>query len=314
MKFQKIIKMFLLLLPGMLFSEDSGDRAGFDFLSTEIGARPAAMGGAFSAMVGDLNGLSHNPASLIGVRDKETSITFIDHFLDFQVGFIGFNKNLNRAGQIGFGLSYINYGEFKSRDLLGQELGTFVPFDFIITSTYSDSLRKGLYYGISLKYMQSKIYQYSASAIVFRGGLIYRLPKSGWDLGLEIANIGGVLDPFVDVRDKLPISYRIGFSKILTHLPLKINFDFIRYHYEKSDLLLGLYWTIGGEFTISKNLRLRWGYNSKGSEQKVNVGPSRLAGVNLGFGIKIGKYWLDYGYSSYGVIGSMNYFTLATSL
>jgi hypothetical protein len=115
---------------------------------------------------------------------------------------------------------------------------------------------------------------------------------------------------FIDEREKLPITYRLGVSKGLAHLPLLLNFNLIKYHYDDSKLSLGLYWAIGGEFTITDNFFIRWGYHSRGSEEKVGNNSDRFAGVSLGFGLFLQRYRLDYGFSSFGALGSMNTFTL----
>ena len=66
---------------------------------------------------------------------------------------------------------------------------------------------------------------------------------------------------------------------------------------------------MGGEFTISENFFLRWGYNSRGSEEKVGAGSDRLAGISLGLGIKYKTYRFDYSFATYGAMGGMHFLT-----
>lgn len=306
------IFVLLLLIPWISVNGSGAESAGFFFLNNEMGARPTAMGGGCVALSGDIHGLLKNPASLIGLEDWETTFSYQDHLLDFQTGFIGTTKHFRSIGQLGLGIGYINYGEFKERDIFGEEMGSFVPFDFLLVVSRAAPISMKMFWGGSLKYIQSRIHNYTSNAVALDLGAIYRLPDVNWDFGLSIMNLGYVFKSYIDVREKLPIQYRCGVAKRLAHLPLKVHIDLIRYHYDESDLFLGLYWVIGGEFTLSEKIRLRWGYNSKGQEQGIHIGQDRLAGISIGLGITILKYQFDIGYNSYGALGSINSFSLST--
>ena len=71
--------MIVLYLP---LARSESQTTGFDFLRVDMGARPAAMGGAFVAVTTDLHGLIYNPASLLGIDDWDASFTFHDYLLD----------------------------------------------------------------------------------------------------------------------------------------------------------------------------------------------------------------------------------------
>ena len=72
--------------------------------------------------------------------------------------------------------------------------------------------------------------------------------------------------------------------------------------------------TAGGEFRMSKVIRLRFGYdNEKRKELKVGT-TAGLAGFNLGLGITTSGYNVDYAFSSMGPIGEFHRFGVTTSL
>jgi len=304
------ILLFLVFLPVFLQAGENGGKAGFEFLRWEIGARPTAMGGAFVSMIGDLYGLRYNPATLVGTKDMETTFTYLNSFLDFKSGFAGLSKSVSGMGQVGIGIFYTNYGEFRRTDVGDTDMGSFTPADYVVSVTYADSLTMGLRFGASFKYIQSRIDQYTSSAVAADIGIIYRLPKENVSVGFSILNAGSALRAFVEVHEKLPTSYRLGVSERLAHLPLLLNFNLIKYQYEESSFLGGLYWALGGEFTIMERFFLRWGYNSRGREEKGGVDTYPLAGVSLGLGISYRKYRFDYGWSSYGALGNANTFTI----
>ena len=301
-------------MPILLWAQSNGSRAGFDFLRTQMGARPASMGGAFVAVTGDLHGILYNPAGLGDVRDMEATCTYLDHLLDIKSGFMGFAKSFGSVGQWGIGVSYINYGEFRRTDIVGEDLGSFVAGDFVVSGAYANVLPMGFRYGVSVKYIFSRIDQYVSSALAFDLGVIYRIPSQDLNVGLSVLNLGRSIDAFIDEHEALPTSYRLGLSKRLAHLPLLLNVDLIRYQHEKSNIFWGLYWALGSEFTITDNFFLRGGYHSRGSEEKIGSDSDRFAGVSIGFGIRYRKYQLDYGRCTYGAVGSMNSFTVTFAL
>jgi len=300
-----------IYLPVILLASSKEEVSGFDFLRWEIGTRPASMGGAFIAVIGDLNGLTYNPATLSGARNMEVNFTYLSYLLDIKSGFVGFNRAIKNSGQLGIGIFYTNYGKFERTDVTGNFLGSFSPGDYVITAAYANSLPAGIRYGISVKFIQSRIDQYTAGAIAADAGIIYRIEKQNLNIGFVVKNFGKTVSKFMRVYEKLPVSYRAGIAKQLAHLPLLLNFNLIKYQYNRSPNLGGFYWALGGEFTVTSNFFLRWGYNSRGKEEKIETGSNHFAGVSLGLGIKYGKYCFDYGYSSYGILGGMNYFTVA---
>jgi len=308
---RKISWFFVFILPFSLFSEDTGGMAGFEFLRSDMGARPGAMGGAFIAVPGDLQGTAYNPANIVGIENRTVVASYTDHILDFNQGFIGYAQNVAQAGIFGVGVSYMSYGEFIRTDPEGNENGTFHPSDLLLAVTYGDRPIENLSYGVSAKYIRSQIDGYTSSALAADLGLIFSIPKEQLDLALAFLNLGKSVDAFVEDHESLPMAVRLGFGKRLAHLPLLLNFHFLRYSDLESDLFWGLYWALGGEFTISEKLFLRLGYNSRGSEQKTDSNSDRFAGISIGLGLIFSKYHIDYARSSQGIIGSLNQFSLS---
>ena len=54
---------------------DSAGTAGFNFLKSGVGARPAALGGAYTAVVGDLEATGSNPAGVFGIRERSATLS-----------------------------------------------------------------------------------------------------------------------------------------------------------------------------------------------------------------------------------------------
>ena len=72
--------------------------------------------------------------------------------------------------------------------------------------------------------------------------------------------------------------------------------------------------TVGAEFTLSKALRLRLGYDNQ-TRKDLKIGTTAgVAGLNIGVGLVISKYSFDYGFSSMGLIGGLHRISISTTL
>jgi hypothetical protein len=118
-------------------------------------------------------------------------------------------------------------------------------------------------------------------------------------------NFGYVTSAFVQTKDDLPLNYRIGFSKRLAHLPLLLNM--IIYYFDQEKIRGAL----GGEFTLTNKLFLRLGYDSMGKDFEVDSSKDRFAGAAIGLGVLWNEFRIDYSFTTYGAMGSLNRFSIS---
>ena len=170
-------------------------------------------------------------------------------------------------------------------------------------------------YGISTKFIYSGIQERSSTALAFDLGLLYEFPADGWSFGLSALNLGNQLTTYYDSKEDLPVDIRLGFAKQFEKVPLKLFFSFNRLNDNANDFAARFKnYTFGGEIKLSKALRARLGYNNQ-IRKDLKIGTtSGLAGVNLGFGITISTYLIDYSFSSLGPVGSLHRFGISTNL
>ncbi len=291
----------LFLLNNSSNAGSSSGTAGYEFLKTYVGARPSAMAGAFISTPGDIYAMYFNPAGLAPISNSLVSATYLNHVLDFNSGFIAYTQPIQRVGQLAVGINYMNYGDFEETDEQGTKLGNFSAGSFAIQSSLGRSINENLMAGVSAKFIYSLIDKYTATAIAFDVGLIYKLPFiEDMNVGLGIFNAGATINAFMDQKDPLPLNFVIGFSKKLAHLPLE--YCITANKYIDDDIQLN----VGGEFTLTEGAFLRIGYNSLGREMKVGADEDKFAGMSLGMGFQWNQMSFDYGLSSFGAIGYLN--------
>jgi len=308
--FMQIVRRICLWAGILVFTATAGTPAttGFQFIKSQVGARPAAMAGAFAAVPGDLNDLYYNPAGLAVIQSRSGSFTYLKHLLDFNSGFIGYVEPGLGPGVLAAGLYYMDYGSFKKADQDGTDLGEFGASSLVFTTAYGLQPLNHLYTGASLKYIRASIDNYASDALAVDGGLIYHLPGQQLTLAASFANLGRSMTSFINYREKLPFLMRFGVAKHLAHLPLLWSFNIYRYSDED------WHGALGGEFTLSEHVFLRLGYDNSGKDLKVNLSGDRFAGAAIGLGLVWKKYRFDYAWSSMGELGSLNRFSLSGDL
>ncbi|MBN1999043.1 PorV/PorQ family protein [candidate division KSB1 bacterium] len=277
---------------------------GFQFLRTNVGARPAAMAGSFLAIPGDIHSLYFNPAGISRIEKRTAGFTYQDDLLDFNSGFVGFVQPQVGPGNIGVGILYKDYGNFSKRDTKGADLGQFSANSISMAVGYGIEAKKNLLLGASVKYIRFSIDNYFADAAALDAGVMYIFPQYHLALAAGLLNLGTAMSAFVETKDELPLNYRVGLSKKLEHLPLLINLTIYQYQHE------ALNGAIGGEFTLSKNLFLRLGYDSMGRDLIVESSDDKFAGAAIGFGILWKDFCFDYAFTTYGELGSLSRFSI----
>lgn len=309
MVFKKIILLsYLLFSTGLIAGTGT---SGFEFLRTDFSARSAGMGGAFVAMRGDLNSFFHNPAGLAFIQERQFTFNYVSYLLDINGGQAGYTQRLPQLGQISAAIIYLDYGAFDETNEFAEKTGrSYSANDFTIAVSYADDLEEYFTYGVTLKYVNSKIDVWSANALAFDFGLIYEAPfEEDLFFGISLLNVGKTMSAFVDTKESLPLSLRLGFAKKLAHLPLEFNASLNDLNVSEETIWDRLKkFSVGGEFTLSAMLRLRLGYDNdlhQGLETGKGAG---FAGVSLGFGLIWNDYRFDYSFSSFGDLGTTHRF------
>jgi len=298
-----------LIIPVSLFP---GDRPTYQFLQNDVSARASAMAGSFVSMTGDPAGIFYNPATIGTATNPLASFGYTSHLLDFKSGFAAYTQNIEDVGVIGVGVNYFSFGSFDGVNDQGIETGTFSAGDMAVSLSLARSFEENLYYGITGKFIYSSIADANSSALALDLGLLYLIPGDDpISLGISAANIGSQLDPYVNTKESLPFEIKIGGSIKPQHLPLTLNVNIHKLN-EKRDTFLDTftYFTVGGEFTLSKALRFRFGYNNE-RRKELKIGTSAgMAGFAFGGGLVLKNVRLDYSFTSLGKIGSINRITI----
>lgn len=304
-------------ISGMVWGQSVGTTT-FEFLKTQYSARGAAMANNLLAVKGDVNGMFINPAVLASIQDPQWSINYADHLLDFQAGQLAYTRRLEKFGTVAIGLLYFNYGNFEETNVFGELTGReFSASEFSLAASLANTLGEGFDYGVNVKFIYSSLDNYSASGFAIDAGLFYTAPYlSGAQFGFSISNLGFLLSNYTSAsNDKLPLYVRFGFAKRLAHLPLLFTVslnDLTLKTGDSMDILKRF--SLGGEFDISKVVKLRLGYDNGINRDVKPLEGRSFGGLSAGLGIYWKSFRLDYAFSTYGDLGTLNRLGITGSL
>jgi hypothetical protein len=307
--------IFILIISTTLISTSilyASERPTYQFLQNDVSARASSMAGSYVSMQGDPAGLFYNPATIGTTLDPVASFGYTSHILDIKAGFAAYTQELQGIGVMGFGVNYVNYGSFVGRNDQGIETGTFGAGDMALSVTLASLFEENIYYGLTGKYIYSSIADANSSALAVDLGMMYLIPGDDpISFGIALSNIGAQLDKYGSTAEGLPFEIKVGGTIKPQHLPLQLSVNFHKLNEERNTFLDKFSsFTVGGEFTLSKALRFRFGYNNE-RRKELKIGTSAgMAGFSMGGGLVLKKIRLDYSFNSYGEIGSISRITL----
>ncbi|MEN8193127.1 MAG: PorV/PorQ family protein [Bacteroidota bacterium] len=292
------VVLFLSLLPVInLFAQST-----YDFLRIDMSARAAALGGTYVSNTSDPDVIFYNPAGLNIIENTPISFSFVKHLLDINLASLSTTFEIGGLGKFGTAVQYINYGDFDRADEYGNITGNFSAGDLSVILGYANALAENFYFGINAKFIYSNIDDKSSMGAAGDIGLQYIIPQWGWNIGFSVLNMGKQLTYYSYTEEEIPTTIQFGVSKKLAHTPLELFFAFNRLNADNRFE----YFNAGVEFTLSKVIQLRFGFDpSERKEQKVGSS-SGLAGFSFGLGVNLSGYKFNYAYSSMGMIGAMH--------
>lgn len=308
-------KIIFLSLTLIIFGSSAFSQNTFDFLRLDGSARAGALGGSFVSNNDDADVIFYNPAGMDLLEGNPASFSFVKHLMDINLASLSYSTEFEDIGRFGAAIKYINYGNFEGADEFGTKTGEFNAGEFAFVLGYANQLDDNFYYGANVKFIYSGIETRSSTAMAADLGLHYAIPDKNWNFGFAVLNLGGQLTKYYNTTEDLPLDVVVGLSKRLENLPLRLSVDFHKLNQKRDDFVQRFKaFTVGAEFTLSKVMKLRLGYdNERRSEFKIGT-TAGIAGFNAGLGIKVSDYQFDYAYSSLGSVGGLHRVGVSTSL
>ena len=301
-----------LLLPTAAGAANIFEKVGtFDgqFLKIGVGARPAAMGGAFVAVADDANALFWNAAGIARI-DADKSELSLNHAnwpaeLSFdQAGYVFHLKKI--PGALGVSVRALSMQPMVETTAYQPDpnIGTGNTFDAGMLAagvTYARSFTDKFSAGVTANFINEGLAEFSQQTFAFDVGTLYDVGTLGMKIGMAISNIGSQIK-FIDRESRIPAIFRVGTSATLLQgadQRLLGTFEF-SHPPDNAERL-----NVGAEYSFHKYVFLRGGYN-------INYDTDGLAaGAGFHFPVSVaGMADLDYAYTDMKDLGGAHRFSL----
>ena len=313
----------MMLLPVVTWAQDGV----FNFLRLPFSAHAAALGGNNISLIEDDISLAfHNPALLINVSDNTLHLNYMTYISDSKVAGAMYDKVLGERSVAAVAARYVDYGSFDGYDENNSAMGSFDAKDIEVKLMYSYLLSDRISGGVSGKFISSKYESYNSIALGVDLGLNYYNEDSDFSASLVFANLGGQVKAFDDRTEKLPFDVQLGFSKRLSHAPLRVSVTLNNLnHWDKdhfynadgsednfSEMLLK-HAVFGADLMLGKNFQVSLGYNYRIS-QELSVSGSKWDGLTAGANLSVKRVKLGASYSKLHVSSSSFLFNISYAL
>lgn len=309
-----------------------GTTAG-QFLGISVGPRAVAMGGAYVADATDATSMYWNPGAFQQAGKSQFVFSHMDWLVGTKFRWFGFMLNLGDQNALGVHLTQLNYGEEDVTTVTSPN-GTgerWSAQDLAIGLSYCRRLTDRFSMGGTVKYVEQRIWNESATTFAFDLGLLFVTGFNDMRLGVSMSNFGGDLkldgrdllqqvdiDPANSGSSKslvgslktdpwaLPLLFRVGVAMDVvktSDIRLTAAVDALRPNDNEESI------NAGGELAWNEMVFFRGGYKSifgKGNEE----------GLSFGMGVRytvesVGSMEIHYAYTDFGVFGNLNSIAVA---
>ncbi len=274
-----------------------------NFLKVGVGARPVAMGEAYTALSDDVYGTYYNPAGLAFLERQELSMMHNQFFRGVLQEWAGYAYPAPYAGTFAGSFNILRVKPFDSYDVLDQKTGSVSAADMAGTVSYAYQLSKSrnLAFGVSGKVVQSRLASYSATSGAMDAGLLWGWGETGsWSAGMALRNVGPGMK-FISEQFQLPASAHLAVAYRGSLAPLMTDAAYIFTAEGNAPRDHTPFAAAGFEFRPIEEFPIRFGWRQN---QDAGIGLSAGIGFRSLEGGFVSEWFpeldLDYAFTDYG--------------
>ena len=231
---------------------------------------------------------------------KSVSSSFLIFPQDIQITAIDYKTSFSNYYSK-TSLNIIDYGEFID----SESNIKFKSKDIIFKNHLIMGLYNQLYGSLSLNYINSKISDYSSSALYTQASLF--INHQNFIIETSLNNYGLIIKDYTSYNEILPTS----FSITIIYLPKYLNSSLLIHHNSFDQYSIT---NVFGELFIKDNYSITTGYTSLAHQlYSEDFNNNFLTGFSFGFNFKYDNYIVNIGIKNLGSIGMMNAITLNKS-
>lgn len=327
--------LVLAIAPGANAQDKVGTTAA-PFLTVGIGARALAMGSAQVATAGGPTALYWNPSAITQMRTSGFEFSHTEWFVGSSYEHAALVLNLGGAGHLGISLLSLNYGEMEVTTVTNPD-GTgelFTPRDISVGATYSRALTDRFSLGGTVKFINQRIRNESASGAAVDLGVTYVTDFRGLRIGMTMMNFGTSmkmdgrdLRQAIDIDDQiagnnprlgalletdswaLPLTFTVGVAMDAVQMGdsrLTVSLDAAAPADNAQAANVGL------EYSFRDLFYLRGGYNRAFTSISEDAGLTAGVGLRYAIDSRLSGYF-DYAYMQHDAFDAPQVFSLGVT-
>jgi len=276
-----------------------------DFLNLPVGARAAAMGGAYSAIAEEASAIYWNPAGLVQIPKLSAVFMRAQYLEEISYQYAAYAHRLSYDSVLAGSVLLTDIGSIDQTDISGNKLGTFTPRDQVFTLSYSKAILEfsdkdiDVSIGVSAKYIKSRIVGSAKSYAGDIGIMTYNFGDIPYRLAVTATNIGGGLR-YDTESNPLPLTFKMG-AAVNPFRNMLFSTDVVFPKQNKPNVLLG------GELATTPNELTRFCVRAGLNTQQMSDG---LTGMSFGLGATLHFFSLDYAFVPMGELGTTHRISL----
>lgn len=333
----KILNTIFLILATLTSIAQIGGNNSFTFLNIPTNPVTSGLGGVnVSKNSKDPNDFLQNPALLDSSANNLFAINYLPYFSGIKYSSVTYVNSIKK-NTFGLGIQYYGYGEFQQTDAAGNILGKFSVNDVALTLSHARK-QGNITFGGSIKFVNSVIESYTASAILMDFGGVFKHPKQDLSFAIAVKNFGIQLKNFTPTDNPdLPLDVLMGVTFKPQYMP--VRFSVTAHHLYKYDITyldktiikkdlsgniietkvnpvdnMARHFVIGTEILLSKNFSILAGYNHLRSRELSQQNIGGFSGFSVGFLLKSKLINFSYSHAGYNTAGNLNSFGLVCDL
>ncbi|MFH1688144.1 MAG: PorV/PorQ family protein [bacterium] len=278
---QLIATALILLLTAAVSSAVAGDGDGGyagSFLQMPIGARPAAMGGAYLAVSNDGAGVLYNPAGLTSLQRPMLATSYRLMKLDRKLGYATAMLPARGNSVIGLHWLYGGSGSVERRNYDGDALGDQISMNsHAFSIIFAKRFESAFSAGVKMNYLHSQFAEMSAYSVGIDFGVMFYLdhlfgrekvgllPIDDAQVGITLNNLDATYnwnnEAYVhkhisgsgvgtEQADEIPMEFGLGLSGRLMQRKLLLATDLIKNAKQGAELHAGAEYFVKPEFAF----------------------------------------------------------------
>ena len=312
----------------------------YEFASIPASARVAALGGVPLAITEpDLGIAATNPAFLPYIENQNVAADYVNYISDISIGHASYCFTNSRVpGTMAVGIQYLNGGRNTRYDVYGNEAGSFSTNEYAFHLSYGRRFDSCFAIGATLKPVLSFVAGYSSVGLMADISASYTFNDGRTATSAMLRNAGSQLTAYNEHYGRVPFEVLIAVSHQLEHAPFRLSVvlqQLQKYRLnadsdnpaepgsevERDNITLPSFadnilrhCIFGVEAFPGKPVNLRAGFNyQRRQELKLKDAPG-LAGISLGFGLRLKRFSVEYAHARYTLAGSSNHFSVVVNL